>query len=391
MTKKSLLTLLLILIAQKEASSQIINEVATRVAGYEIPILIHFPTDRRTDKSPVYFFVHGGGWNGGDENQVPKASLPPDSHFLVDELGIIYVGLAYRCKGNNATFEDAIEDLEASVQWFFDNAYKFNADMNRIAFGGASAGSSLSAILAQKYKSCKVYIGAEGMYNFVDHSVELSPFPSSEARRIYGLDSKQKSKKASAYYDLSKNPPNTLLIHGDSDMLCHYSQSVKFANKLKSKGGSAKVLLHKNINHTTLNPNIPDVFKKSVAAIAIMFIDGFSLNKNIDSVLINAENQLRNKYPSRKITLEKILGTWEKQDIKITFKNNAKGILENFKTDEYVEFTYSLTSDQIKVLLNNQTEPKIFKLQLNNNFISEHITNGKKIHRVFTYRFQQKR
>jgi hypothetical protein len=85
------------------------------------------------------------------------------------------------------------------------------------------------------------------------------------------------------------------------------------------------------------------------------------------------------------------LGTWEKQDIKITFKNNAKGILENFKTDEYVEFTYSLTSDQIKVLLSNQTEPKIFKLQLNNNFISEHITNGKKIHRVFTYRFQQKR
>ena len=134
MTAKRFLVLLLIFIAQKEVSSQIINEIAARVAGYEIPILIHLPADRGTDKNPVYFFVHGGGWNGGDENQVPKASLPPDAHFLVDELGVIYVGLAYRCKGNNATFEDALQDLEASVQWFFDNAYKFNADTNRIAF-----------------------------------------------------------------------------------------------------------------------------------------------------------------------------------------------------------------------------------------------------------------
>jgi len=390
MTAKRFLIFLLIFIAQKEASSQIINEIATRVAGYEIPILIHLPSDEGTDKSPVYFFVHGGGWNGGDENQVPKASLPPDSHFLVDELGVIYVGLAYRCKGNNATFEDAIQDLEASVQWFFDNAYKFNADINRIAFGGASAGSTLSAILAQKYKNCKAYIGAEGMYNLADHSVELSPFPSNEARRIYGLDSKQKSKKASAYYNLSKNPPNTLLIHGDSDMLCHYSQSINFADKIKSKGGKAKVLLHKNINHTTLNPNIPDVFKKSVAEIAIMFNDRFSLNKDIDSVLMNLENQLRDRYPSRKVTLDKILGTWEKQDNKITFNNNAKGIFENSITDEFVEFTYSLTNDQIKVLLNNHTEFKIFTLQKNNNFITEHITNGKKIYRVFTYQLQKK-
>jgi acetyl esterase/lipase len=83
--KRFLLFLLIIVIAQKEATSQIINEIATRVSGYEIPILIHLPSNNDTDKSPVYFFVHGGGWNGGDENQVPNASLPADSHFLVNE------------------------------------------------------------------------------------------------------------------------------------------------------------------------------------------------------------------------------------------------------------------------------------------------------------------
>ena len=389
MTGKRVLLLFLLLIVQKEAFSQIINEIATKVSGYEIPILINLPSNTGLDKRPVYFFVHGGGWNGGDENQVPNASLPADYDFLVNNLGIIYVGLAYRCKGNNATFENAIEDLEASVKWFFDNASRFNADISKIAFGGASAGSTLSAVLAQKYKNCKVYIGLEGMYNLIDHSIELSPFPSNEARKIYGLDTKRKSKKASAYYNLRNNPANSLLIHGDSDMLCHYSQSAKFAEKIKSKGGNAKVLLHKNINHTTLNPNIPDVFKKSVLEIAEMFNDSFLLNKNMDSVKINLEKRLKNRYPSNKITLDKILGTWKKNDKKITFNNNGKGVLKNSTNNKFVEFSYTFTNNQIKVLLNNDSELKIFKLQENNNFISEHITTGNKIYRVFAYKYQK--
>ena len=389
MTGKRVLLLFLLLIAQKEAFSQIINEIAVKVSGYEIPILIHLPSNTGLDKRPVYFFVHGGGWNGGDENQVPNASLPADSEFLVNNLGIIYVGLAYRCKGNNATFQDAIEDLEASVKWFFDNASRFNADVYRIAFGGASAGSTLSAVLAQKYKNCKVYIGLEGMYNLVDHSVKLSPFPSNEARKNYGLDTKTKSKKASAYYNLRNNPANSLLIHGDSDMLCHYSQSQKFAEKIKSKGGNAKVLLHKNINHTTLNQNIPNVFKKSVLEIAEMFNKGFLLNKNIDSVKINLEKRLKNRCPSSKITLDKILGTWKKNDKKITFYNNGKGVLENSTNNKFVEFSYTFTNNQIKILLNKDSKLKIFKLQENNNFITEHITTGNKIYRVFAYKFQK--
>ena len=91
-------------------------------------------------------------------------------NYLSDQLGVIYVGLAYRCKGNYATFSDAIEDLEASVQWFFDNADTYNADITRIGFGGASAGSTLAAIMAQKYTNCKLLVGAEGMYNLVEHS-----------------------------------------------------------------------------------------------------------------------------------------------------------------------------------------------------------------------------
>jgi acetyl esterase/lipase len=132
-----------------------IDTIATQSGSFAIPIKIQLPK-QTTAKSPIYFFVHGGGWNGGTQNEVPPATLSGDADFLSDALGIIYVGLAYRCKGNNASFADAINDLESSVKWFLDNADRFNADTTRIGFGGASAGSTLSAVMAQKYPNCKV-------------------------------------------------------------------------------------------------------------------------------------------------------------------------------------------------------------------------------------------
>ena len=319
----------------------------------------------------------------------PPAGLNNDANYLADQLEVIYVGLAYRCKGNNATFSDAIEDLEASVQWLFDNADTYNADISRIGFGGASAGSTLAAIMAQKYKNCKLLVGAEGMYNLVEHSEERSSFPNQKAREVYGLATEEESKKASAYYNLRENPPSTLLLHGDADVLCHYTQSIKFAEKIKSQGGEAKVVLHKEINHTTLNPSIPDVFKESVLEIAALFIGQFKLNKNTDSLKALLDRRLKNQYASTEINESKLLGSWIRLQTKLVFKNDGNGFLENLKTKKRYEFNYSFTNDDIKVIINNSSKVKIFKLKKNTNFISEHIKEGKRIHRRFLYKKQK--
>ena len=229
---KSLGVLLACCFVLTSAAQKTINAIATKAGGYDIPIRIKLPKNT-TGKNPVYFFVHGGGWNGGTATTVPPARLSTDANYLADQLGIIYVGLAYRCKGNNATFTDAIQDLEASVQWFFENADTFNADLTMIGFGGSSAGSTLAAMMAQKYKNCKLLVGAEGMYNLVEHSEERSTFPSQKARELYGLVTEKESKKASAFYNLRENPPSTLLLNGKEDVLCHYTQTEKFAEQIK--------------------------------------------------------------------------------------------------------------------------------------------------------------
>jgi len=77
---------------------------------------------------------------------------------------------------------------------------------------------------------------------------------------------------ASAYYNLRDKPPASLLLHGKEDRLCRFTQSIKFADKIREAGGKAKVVLYDSINHTCLAPIYPDVFKKSVLEIAALFI-----------------------------------------------------------------------------------------------------------------------
>ena len=347
-----------------------IDTIATKVSGYDIPIRIKIPK-KATGKSPVYFFIHGGGWNGGDAMYVPSARLSIDANFLADQLEVIYVGLAYRCKGNNATFADAIKDLEASVQWFFDNADTYNADLTRIGFGGASAGSTLAAVMAQKYKNCKLLVGAEGMYNLVEHSEERSTFPSQKARGLYGLVTEKESKKASAFYNLRKNPPNTLLLNGKNDGLCHYTQTEKFAEQIKKKGGNVKVVLYDKINHTCLNASYPEVLKNSVLEIANLFIEAFQLeNKNRRQIEVLLDKRLQGMYPKENINENDVLGAWEFKNFIITLNENGQGSLLNSKNNSTKRFIYTLEKDSITFEVNGKT--KQFYMRKNNSVIYEY-------------------
>ena len=367
---RSILVIIACCFVLKSTAQKTIDTIATKVDGFDIPIRIKLPKNT-TGKNPVYFFVHGGGWNGGTETTVPPARLSTDANYLANQLGVIYVGLAYRCKGNNATFADAIEDLEASVQWFFDNADTYNADLTRIGFGGSSAGSTLAAMMAQKYKSCKLFVGAEGMYNLVEHSEERSTFPSQKARGLYGLVTEKESKKASAFYNLRKNPPNTLLLNGKNDGLCHYTQTEKFAEQIKKKGGNVKVVLYDKINHTCLNASYPEVLKNSVLEIANLFIEAFQLeNKNRRQIEVLLDKRLQGMYPKENINENDVLGAWEFKNFIITLNENGQGSLLNSKNNSTKRFIYTLEKDSITFEVNGKT--KQFYMRKNNSVIYEY-------------------
>lgn len=352
-----------------------VDEIAIVVDGYDIPIRICIPNNAK-GKIPVMFYVHGGGWNGGTEKAVPPAVLPADCDYLCDELGIIYVGLAYRCKINNGTFHKALQDLESSIKWFDERANDFNADMTRIGFCGGSAGTTLSAVLSHRYSNCKVYIGYEGMYNVSDMDSLLSHFPDAKAKRDYGLISHEQQLEASPYHQVGRNPMISLLLHGREDWLCHYSQSIKYAEKLREAGGDCNLVLYDDINHHCLHPGYPDVFKNSMMEIARTLQKGYRLN-NVDFLAIqaNLDEKMKLQYPYQSISTSKILGKWKSlQDHIFLFEDKGIGRYLHPGIQNPVKLSYQVQGSHFSVKVEGETENRTFYLRKNDHTIFELIT-----------------
>jgi acetyl esterase len=107
----------------------------------EIPIRIYTPEG--AGPFPVLVFFHGGGW----------VIMNLDSHdgpcrALTNKAGCVTVSVDYRLAPENK-FPAGVEDCFAATKWVAAHAKEFNADANRLAVGGDSAGGNLSAVISQ--------------------------------------------------------------------------------------------------------------------------------------------------------------------------------------------------------------------------------------------------
>ena len=95
--------------------------------------------------TPVVFYIHGGGWRGGDKKMNPKAFL---------DKGISVVAINYRYVRNGV--EDKVEppvkaplgDAARALQFVRSKAAEWNLDTMRIGATGGSAGACSSLWLA---------------------------------------------------------------------------------------------------------------------------------------------------------------------------------------------------------------------------------------------------
>jgi acetyl esterase/lipase len=95
--------------------------------------------------TPVVFYIHGGGWRGGDKKTNPQAYL---------DQGISVVAINYRYVSNGV--EEGIEppvkaplhDAARALQFVRSKASEWNLDKTRIGATGGSAGACSSLWLA---------------------------------------------------------------------------------------------------------------------------------------------------------------------------------------------------------------------------------------------------
>jgi len=245
-TQIVLLIISLIVAAQAKAFTTIRETVKT-VDSVAIEILLNIPDGK--GKFPVLFYVHGGGWDHGTALKTPGATSLVSADIMCDQLGVVFVGVDYRCKNQNGDFDKALQDVMDVYNYAHKNAKRFKCDFNKIGFSGSSAGTPLSAVAAQKIAACKLYIGIYGKYDFINKNLG-GYWPNQQTLEKYKIVSPEEQKRASAAAQIRKNPPATLLIHGDADPTTGYKQSVEFGAAITKKGGEAKTVILPGVKHS---------------------------------------------------------------------------------------------------------------------------------------------
>jgi acetyl esterase/lipase len=89
-------------------------------------------------RTPVYVFIHGGGFRGGDKDRLPEPLL---AGFLAS--GISVVAINYPLSDTDP-FPAAMEHSRRAIQFIRYNADTWQLDASRVAAGGGSAGAGIS-------------------------------------------------------------------------------------------------------------------------------------------------------------------------------------------------------------------------------------------------------
>jgi len=218
------------------------------------------------NRRPIVFWIHGGGWVGGD-----KAGVKAKPALFVDH-DYLFIALSYRFVPN-VTIRDIMQDVAKALRWVHDNATNYGGDPDSIFVMGHSAGAQLAALICTDER----YVQAEGLslrmfkgcvpldgdtYDVVTEvkmveSTQTKPYFDSH-RRKFGHDDALQDLSAVNHVARNKGIPPFLLVHlADFPESRTGLQAQLLAEKLIHHGGVAtKVLAVPGKTHNTLNDDI---------------------------------------------------------------------------------------------------------------------------------------
>ncbi|MBL8809933.1 MAG: alpha/beta hydrolase [Planctomycetaceae bacterium] len=201
---------------------------------------------KEAKNAPVVVFIHGGGWNKRDKDEV--SSQPK----LFNAAGIIVVSINYRLVPA-VTHPENVRDVAAAVAWISKNISKHGGDPGQIFVMGHSAGSHLAALVATDDR----YLAAHGLhrnqlagvitldgsaFDIPDRVRNGSETIAENCRRAFGTDEKvQQDGSPVTHVRGETSLPPFLMVYLKTDSLNH-KQTQRFAELVQAAAGKARVV-----------------------------------------------------------------------------------------------------------------------------------------------------
>ncbi len=217
---------------------------------------------------PVVFWIHGGGWQGGDKSEMH------DKPKVFNGKGFILVSTNYRLlpKVDMATLT---RDVTKSIRWVHDHIAEHGGDPKRLLIMGHSAGAQLAALICTDER----YLKEEGLsFAIIKGCVPVdgdtydipAMIETAETRlRVHGLalpkfghrikfgNDPEKHKAFSAVTHVAKDkgiPPFLVLyVAGHPDVT---AQALRLGNVLKAADVPVTVFGAKETTHNKINADL---------------------------------------------------------------------------------------------------------------------------------------
>jgi arylformamidase len=234
---------------------------------------------------PVVFWIHGGGWQGGDKTAV---QLKPQ--VFVDK-GFVFVATNYRLLPG-VDMGTIVRDVAKSVHWVHDHIAEYGGDPNRILVMGHSAGAQLAALMCTDDR----YLKAEGLSLSIvkgcvpvdgdTYDVPAIIETAETRRRVHGQPQakfghrekfgndpeKHRDFSAVTHVAKGKNIPPFLILYV-ADHPDNAAQAQRLGTVLKDAEIPVTVFGAKETNHSKLNENLGQPDDPSTKAL-FEFVDG---------------------------------------------------------------------------------------------------------------------
>jgi acetyl esterase/lipase len=236
------------------AESPLIKDVVyARANDIDLTLDIYQPPGAA--RGPLIVWVHGGAWRSGSKKEMPLGDLVAEGYPVAS--------IDYRLS-TVARFPAQIHDLKAAIRFLRARAKHFGVNADKIVIAGASAGGHLAALVGVTSGNRELE-GDLGDYRNQSSSVQgiISFFGGANLTTIlaqstpHGLsvrvpalelllggqpDAKPDlARLASPVFQVDKNDPPLLLLHGDQDPQMPVNQALELQGAYQEAGGKVRL------------------------------------------------------------------------------------------------------------------------------------------------------